>query len=96
MLGASGTMVYTHEMTHNSDGSIYFEGHGRREGEGPESFATGSVRVCNQMLAKKVSCSIASIREIKIRPHATIPMILLPDSPQQMLFATTCMESLMY
>ena len=41
MLGASGTMVYTHEMTHNSDGSIYFEGHGRREGEGPESFATG-------------------------------------------------------
>ena len=34
-------MVYTHEMTHNSDGSVYFEGHGRREGEGPESFATG-------------------------------------------------------
>ena len=41
LLGAYGTMVYTHEMTHNSDGSVYFEGHGRREGEGAESFATG-------------------------------------------------------
>ena len=36
-----GNSVYTHEMTHNSDGSIYFEGHGRREGLGAELYARG-------------------------------------------------------
>ena len=32
-----GNSVYTHEMTHNSDGAIYFEGYGRREGLGRNS-----------------------------------------------------------
>ena len=36
-----GNSVYTHEMTHNSDGSIYFEGNGRREGLGAELYARG-------------------------------------------------------
>ncbi|MBZ2146537.1 G5 domain-containing protein, partial [Streptococcus gordonii] len=36
-----GNSVYTHEMTHNSDGGIYFEGYGRREGLGAELYARG-------------------------------------------------------
>ncbi|MGT2718598.1 ZmpA/ZmpB/ZmpC family metallo-endopeptidase, partial [Streptococcus oricebi] len=36
-----GSSVYTHEMTHNSDGGIYFEGFGRREGLGAELYARG-------------------------------------------------------
>ena len=36
-----GNSVYTHEMTHNSDGAIYFEGYGRREGLGSELYARG-------------------------------------------------------
>ncbi|WP_247951266.1 SIALI-17 repeat-containing surface protein [Streptococcus cristatus] len=36
-----GNSVYTHEMTHNSDGSIYFEGYGRREGLGAELYTRG-------------------------------------------------------
>ena len=36
-----GNSVYTHEMTHNSDGGIYFEGNGRREGLGAELYARG-------------------------------------------------------
>ena len=36
-----GNSVYTHEMTHNSDGAIYFEGYGRREGIGAELYARG-------------------------------------------------------
>ena len=36
-----GNSVYTHEMTHNSDGGIYFEGNSRREGLGAELYARG-------------------------------------------------------
>ena len=36
-----GNSVYTHEMTHNSDGAIYFEGYGRREGLDAELYARG-------------------------------------------------------
>ena len=36
-----GPTVYSHEMVHNSDSNIYFEGHGRREGQGAELFALG-------------------------------------------------------
>ena len=36
-----GNSVYTHEMTHNSDGGIYFEGYSRREGLGAELYARG-------------------------------------------------------
>ena len=36
-----GNSFYTHEMTHNSDGAIYFEGYGRREGLGAELYARG-------------------------------------------------------
>ena len=36
-----GNSVYPHEMTHNSDGAIYFEGYGRREGLGAELYARG-------------------------------------------------------
>ncbi|WP_200906397.1 ZmpA/ZmpB/ZmpC family metallo-endopeptidase, partial [Enterococcus faecium] len=36
-----GTSTLTHEMTHNFDGGIYFNGYGRRDGVGAESFAMG-------------------------------------------------------
>ena len=36
-----GTATFTHEMVHNLDGDVYFEGHGRREGQGAELFALG-------------------------------------------------------
>lgn len=41
LLDAYGTSVYTHEMVHNSDSAIYFEGNGRREGLGAELYALG-------------------------------------------------------
>ncbi|MBF0713707.1 G5 domain-containing protein [Gemella sp. GH3] len=41
ILDYAGSSTYTHEMTHNFDGKIYFEGKGRREGLGAELFATG-------------------------------------------------------
>ena len=41
LLDKYGTSVYTHEMVHNSDGHIYFEGKGRREGLGAELYALG-------------------------------------------------------
>ncbi|MEB8418513.1 G5 domain-containing protein [Enterococcus casseliflavus] len=36
-----GTSTLTHEMTHNFDGGIYFNGYGRRDGEYAENFAMG-------------------------------------------------------
>lgn len=36
-----GVAVATHEMTHNFDGVIYFNGHGRRGNIGAETFAQG-------------------------------------------------------
>lgn len=36
-----GVAVATHEMTHNFDGAIYFNGHGRRGDIGAETFAQG-------------------------------------------------------
>ena len=41
LLDQYGTSVYTHEMVHNSDSAIYFEGNGRREGLGAELYALG-------------------------------------------------------
>ena len=41
MLDQLGTATFTHEMVHNLDGDVYFEGNGRREGQGPELFALG-------------------------------------------------------
>ena len=41
LLDQYGTSVYSHEMVHNSDSSIYFEGNGRREGQGAELYALG-------------------------------------------------------
>ena len=41
LLSQYGTSVYSHEMVHNSDSSIYFEGNGRREGQGAELYAYG-------------------------------------------------------
>ena len=41
LLDQYGTSVYSHEMVHNSDSSIYFEGKGRREGQGAELYALG-------------------------------------------------------
>lgn len=40
-LDGPGTSTMTHEMTHNFDGSIYFDGYGRRDSMGAESFAMG-------------------------------------------------------
>ncbi|MGT2711740.1 ZmpA/ZmpB/ZmpC family metallo-endopeptidase [Streptococcus oriscaviae] len=41
MLYQDGTSLYTHEMVHNQDGNIYFQGNGRRPGQGAELFALG-------------------------------------------------------
>ena len=41
LLGHYGHSVFTHEMTHNNDGSAYLGGYGRRFGLGAESFALG-------------------------------------------------------
>lgn len=39
--GNAGNSVFSHEMTHNYDGGIYFGGYGRRMGFGAEAFARG-------------------------------------------------------
>ena len=41
LLDQYGTSVYSHEMVHNSDGAVYFEGNERREGLGAELYALG-------------------------------------------------------
>ena len=41
MLDTYGSSVFTHEMVHNFDGNIYFEGAGRRQGLGAELYALG-------------------------------------------------------
>ncbi len=66
MLGASGTMVYTHEMTHNSMVLSILKGM-VNEGEGPESFATGMLESATNVSEKGLVLTV-SIREIKIRP----------------------------
>ena len=40
-LSQYGLSVFTHEMVHNHDSKVLFDGHGRREAQGPESFALG-------------------------------------------------------
>ena len=49
LLDQYGTSVYTHEMTHNSDGDIYFEGYGRREGLGAELYAYGLLQSASRL-----------------------------------------------
>ena len=49
LLDQYGTSVYTHEMTHNSDGDVYFEGYGRREGLGAELYAYGLLQSANKL-----------------------------------------------
>ena len=49
LLDQYGTSVYTHEMTHNSDGDVYFEGYGRREGLGAELYAYGLLQSANRL-----------------------------------------------
>ena len=49
LLDKYGTSVYTHEMVHNSDGHIYFEGKGRREGLGAELYALGLLQSADSL-----------------------------------------------
>ena len=49
LLDQYGTSVYTHEMVHNSDGHIYFEGKGRREGLGAELYALGLLQSADSL-----------------------------------------------
>ena len=49
LLDKYGTSVYTHEMTHNSDGHIYFKGNGRREGLGAELYALGLLQSADSL-----------------------------------------------
>ena len=69
-----GNSVYTHEMTHNSDGAIYFEGYGRREGLGANSMLGDS---CNLRRAQmnQLLRSILSSRWTRILRHVCIPII---------------------
>ncbi len=92
MRRASGTMVYTHEMTHNSDGSvIYFE-----EGmvvvrvKDHETLRYRNVRVCGNV-SRKRSRNQPNIRRIKIRPRVTIPMIPVARFSSADALATTAM-----
>lgn len=41
LLDSTGLSTFTHEMVHNMDGNVYFEGHGRREGLYAEAYALG-------------------------------------------------------
>ncbi|MGX9340852.1 ZmpA/ZmpB/ZmpC family metallo-endopeptidase [Mycoplasma sp. 4044] len=41
ILTADGHAIFTHETTHNLDGSTYFLGYGRRSGMGAEAYAQG-------------------------------------------------------
>ena len=49
LLDKYGTSVYTHEMVHNSDGHIYFEGKSRREGLGAELYALGLLQSADSL-----------------------------------------------
>ena len=40
-----GVAVSSHEMTHNLDGAVYFNGYGRRQEMGAETFAMGLLEV---------------------------------------------------
>lgn len=42
-----GSSVFTHEMVHNNDGAVYFNGAGRRNRLGAEYFALGLLQVPN-------------------------------------------------
>ncbi len=45
-----GQSVYTHELTHILDKTIWLNGHGRRAGQGPEVFARGLFESINNSL----------------------------------------------
>ncbi len=61
-----GNSVYTHEMTHNSDGAIYFEGYARREDQGmPRTLAIRRAQM-NQLLRSILS---SQDKDSKTRMH---------------------------
>ncbi len=46
-LGQEGTNTYSHELTHVYDGSVWFNGHGRRNDVGVETYARGIFETAN-------------------------------------------------
>ncbi|HEM5089473.1 TPA: G5 domain-containing protein [Streptococcus suis] len=75
MLDQYGTSVFTHEMVHNFDGGIYFEGNGRRQGLGAELFALGLLQAPNGNQARSLGINtVYSGNEDSItRYHAANP-----------------------
>ncbi|WP_153057895.1 ZmpA/ZmpB/ZmpC family metallo-endopeptidase, partial [Streptococcus suis] len=64
-----------HEMVHNFDGGIYFEGNGRRQGLGAELFALGLLQAPNGNQARSLGINtVYSGNEDSItRYHAANP-----------------------
>ncbi|MEW4355185.1 ZmpA/ZmpB/ZmpC family metallo-endopeptidase [Streptococcus pneumoniae] len=65
MLDLYGESVFTHEMTHNFDGTIYLGGHGRRETLGAEVFAQGLLQststATNQIFSLNTHADFAEV-----------------------------------
>ena len=84
-----GNSVYTHEMTHNSDGAIYFEGYGRREGLGAELYIADSCSL-RQAQMNQLLRSILSSKVDKVLRHVCIPIISRNVFKMQQTFNTIC------
>ncbi|MDY7601090.1 ZmpA/ZmpB/ZmpC family metallo-endopeptidase [Streptococcus suis] len=75
ILDQYGTSVFTHEMVHNSDGRIYFEGKGRRQGLGAELFALGLLQAPNGNQARSLGINtlFTGNEDSMTRYHAADP-----------------------
>ena len=89
LLDKYGTSVYTHEMVHNSDGHIYFEGKGRREGLGAELYALGLLQSADS-LDKDAIVLNTLYKGIRIHQLACILMIRQAASHQPQPCKSMC------
>ncbi len=76
MLDQYGMSVFTHEMVHNSDGNVYFEGHGRREGQGAELFALGLLQATNGIHSESIGINtfLTKEKDTLMRLHTATPV----------------------
>ncbi|MDG3132676.1 G5 domain-containing protein [Streptococcus suis] len=76
MLDQYGSSVFTHEMVHNFDGNIYFEGNGRRQGQGAELFAQGLLQtpIGNQSRSLGINTMFTGNEDSLNRYHAANPV----------------------
>ena len=71
-----GHSLYTHEMVHNSDGSTYFYGYGRRTGVGAEVYALGLLQNPAHLDDARfgINTSFIADENSTTRMHAANPM----------------------